>query len=356
MAEDSDDKTEEPTSKRLEQAREKGDVPQSTEVRSWASLAAGLIIIGMLAPKLGRDIKAAVLPLIDHPHAFTVDADSLPPLLFDLSIKVLIALAWPLLTVIVVTVVAMVAQTGGLMWVPTKLTPDFNRLNPLAGLKRQFSVNQLIELGKQLLKLAVVGGLMLWMVWPRFPEYQELASLDLPGILAYLSDQVYSLVLLVVVLVTILTVGDFLLQRWRFMEKMRMSKQEVRDEHKQQEGDPMVKGRLRSLRVKRARQRMMSAVPAADVVVTNPTHFAVALKYDMETMAAPVLVAKGADLIAKRIREIAEENEVPVVENPPLARALFATVELDQEVPQEHYKAVAEVIGYVMRLKGQLAH
>ena len=135
-----------------------------------------------------------------------------------------------------------------------------------------------------------------------------------------------------------------------------MTKQEVKDEHKQQEGDPLIKGRLRSLRMQRARQRMMAAVPKADVVVTNPTHFAVALKYDMESMAAPVLVAKGADLVAQRIRGLAEENEVPIVENPPLARALYATVELDQEVPPEHYKAVAEVIGYVMKLKGKLAH
>jgi flagellar biosynthetic protein FlhB len=185
-------------------------------------------------------------------------------------------------------------------------------------------------------------------------EYGQLGELELLGILSYLQDRVYALVLAVLLLSTALAVADYGFQHWRFMEKMKMTKQELRDEHKQSEGDPMVKMKLRTLRSKRARQRMMQAVPSADVVVTNPTHYAVALKYEMDTMSAPVLVAKGGDLVAKRIRELAEENEVPIVENPPLARALFATVELDQEVPPEHYKAVAEVISYVMRLKSRL--
>jgi flagellar biosynthetic protein FlhB len=154
----------------------------------------------------------------------------------------------------------------------------------------------------------------------------------------------------------VVAAGDYGYQRWSFMKKMRMTKQEVRDEHKQMEGDPMIKARMRSMRRERARQRMMAAVPKSTVVVTNPTHYAVALKYEMDTMDAPILVAKGVELVALRIREIAQENDVPIVENPPLARALYATVELEQEVPQEHYKAVAEVIGYVMRLKGALKH
>jgi flagellar biosynthetic protein FlhB len=160
----------------------------------------------------------------------------------------------------------------------------------------------------------------------------------------------------VLVALLVVAAGDYGYQRWSFMKKMRMTKQEVRDEHKQMEGDPMIKARMRSMRRERARQRMMAAVPKSTVVVTNPTHYAVALKYEMDTMDAPILVAKGVELVALRIREIAQENDVPIVENPPLARALYATVELEQEVPQEHYKAVAEVIGYVMRLKGALKH
>jgi flagellar biosynthetic protein FlhB len=157
-----------------------------------------------------------------------------------------------------------------------------------------------------------------------------------------------------VAVMTVVAALDYAFQRRSFIKQMRMTKQEVRDEHKQAEGDPQIKARIRRLRMERAQKRMMAAVPEADVVITNPTHFAVALAYEMETMSAPRLVAKGADVLAQRIREIAEENQVPLVENPPLARALYASVELDQEIPPEHYQAVAQVIGYVMRLKGEL--
>ena len=146
-----------------------------------------------------------------------------------------------------------------------------------------------------------------------------------------------------------------LYQRWSHKQKLKMTKQEVKDEHKEQDGDPKVKGRIRNLRLERHRQRMMTAVSKANVIITNPTHYAVALKYDMDSMAAPVLVGKGVDYLAKRMRQVAEIHEVPIVENPPLARALYATVDIDQEIPQEHYKAVAEVIGFVMRLKGKRA-
>jgi flagellar biosynthetic protein FlhB len=157
-----------------------------------------------------------------------------------------------------------------------------------------------------------------------------------------------------VITMAILSAVDLVYTRWLHKEKLKMTKQEVKDEHKETEGDPKIKGRIRALRMERHRKRMMTAVPKATVVITNPTHFAVALKYDMDSMAAPLVVAKGADYLAKRIRQVAETHEVPVVENPPLARALYAAVEVDQEIPQEHYKAVAEIIGYVMRLKGKL--
>jgi flagellar biosynthetic protein FlhB len=176
------------------------------------------------------------------------------------------------------------------------------------------------------------------------------------AMLDYLRHQVIAMIMIVVLMVFVLAAADWFYQRWAFTQQMKMTKQEIKDEHKQTEGDPMIKGRLRALRMQRARQRMMAAVPKASVVVTNPTHYAVALQYDQDSNGAPVLVAKGVDLIAKRIRDLATENEVPIVENPPLARALYATVELDEEIPPEHYKTVAEIIGYVMKLKGELAH
>jgi len=354
MAEDDSDKTEQPTGKRLEEAREKGDVPQSQEVRIWASLLGAFIIVAVLPGRIARGVANTILPLLQHSDSFDVTPESLRLLVVHLASGIGLALAWPFAVVIAITLIAMVGQTKGFLWLPNKLMPDPSRLNPMTGLTRMVSMQHLTDFIKQLLKVGLVGGLLGWMIWSHVREYAQLGQLELLGILAYLHDRVYALVLTVLLLVTVLTIADYGLQYWRFIEKMKMTKQELRDEHKQSEGDPMVKMRLRNLRSKRARQRMMQAVPNADVVVTNPTHFAVALKYDMDTMNAPMLVAKGGDLVALRIRELAEENEVPIVENPPLARALFATVELDQEIPPDHYKAVAEVISYVMGLKGKI--
>jgi flagellar biosynthetic protein FlhB len=176
---------------------------------------------------------------------------------------------------------------------------------------------------------------------------------ELPETLAELHRLVVMILFLVVLVMVSLATADYVYQRWSHKEKLKMTKQEVKDEHKEQEGDPKVKSRIRALRFERHRQRMMAAVPKASVIITNPTHYAVALQYDIDAMAAPKVVAKGVDYLAKRIRQIGETHEVPIIENPPLARALYAAVEVDQEIPQEHYKAVAEVIGYVMRLKGK---
>lgn len=352
----SDDKTEEPTGKRLEKAREEGNIAQTMEARALASLIAGLIMVGMLAPGMARDIKALLLPFVEHPHTFLVDEGALRRLTIDLGLAVARIMAWPLVLVVVFGLGMSLLQSKGFLWVPKKIMPNLDKINPLNGIKRLVSVNQLVELVKALSKLTLIGCLLFWVSWRHRAEFQNLATLELDDLLAYLRDHVYFLVFVTVLSVVAITIADYLFQHYRWMEKMRMTKQEVKDEHKQSEGDPQVKARIRSLRMSRARKRMMAAVPAADVVVTNPTHYAVALKYDQETMNAPTLVAKGADLIAKRIRDLATENEVPIVENPPLARALYATVELDQEVPPEHYKAVAEVIGYVMRLKGNRAN
>ena len=355
MAEDSDDKTEEPTGKRLSSAREEGNIAQSAEAKILASLIAAMVLVGMLAPGMARHLKAVLTPFIERPHTFAMDRGSLGEIVTELMLVVAGVMAWPLALVVVLALALSLAQTQGFMWVPKKIAPSFDKLSPLSGIKRMVSINQLVELVKSLIKLTLVGGLLFLIIWRHLPEFQNLATVGLEDLLAYLEDQIYWLVFITVMAVVVIAAADYFFQRWRWMEKMKMTKQEVKDEHKQQEGDPQVKARIRSIRVQRARKRMMAAVPRADVVVTNPTHYAVALKYDQETMNAPVLVAKGVDLIAKRIRDLATENDVPLVENPPLARALYASVELDQEIPPEHYKTVAEVIGYVMKLKGQSA-
>jgi len=356
VSEESDDKTEEPTGKKLEQARQEGNVVQTPEAKIFASLLAALIVIGMLAPGMARDFQNLMVPLIEHPHAFSLDANALGRISFELALASFKIMIVPLVVVVVLTVGVTVGQTRGFMWVPKKIAPQFNKMNPLEGAKRMFSPTQLVELLKAVLKLVLVGGLLFWVFQSHLPELQNLINLELPDLLEYIKDQVYWLIFITVLAMAALAAADYMFQHWRWMERMKMTKQEVKDEHKQQEGDPMVKARIRSLRVQRARKRMMAAVPHANVVITNPTHYAIALKYDAETMDAPVLVAKGVDLLAKRIRDLATENDVPIVENPPLARALYATVELDEEIPPEHYKTVAEVIGYVMGLKGERAH
>jgi flagellar biosynthetic protein FlhB len=215
-------------------------------------------------------------------------------------------------------------------------------------------MNSVIEMSKSVAKLVVVGFVCYLVLKPRIKDLDLLPSMELPAILAYLHQVLVHLMLAIALVMVVIAVADWFYQRFAYMKKLRMSKQEVKDENKQTEGDPAIKARLRGLRMARARNRMMAAIPKADVVVTNPTHYACALKYDGDTMNAPMLVAKGQNLIALRIREIAEENDVPIVENPPLARALYATVELDREILPDQYKAVAEVISYVMRLKGKL--
>lgn len=356
MADSDEDKTEDPTGKKLDKAHEEGNIAQTMEAKILASLLAGMIIVGMLAPGMATQLLVVLEPFIERPHTIALDVHALSALFMGLGLEVAKVMAAPFILVIVFSLAISFFQSKGVLWVPKKIIPSFEKLNPLSGIKRLFNVNQLMELGKALLKLSVVGSLLFWVTWRHLGELQNLSTVGLVDLLRYIQDQVYWLAFVTVLVVAAIAVADYLFQRWRWMEKMKMTKQEVKDEHKQAEGDPMVKGRIRSLRMARARKRMMAAVPKADVVVTNPTHYAVALKYDTETMNAPTLVAKGADLIAKRIRDLANENDVPIVENPPLARALYASVELDQEIPPEHYKTVAEVIGYVMRLKGKRAN
>lgn len=356
MAEDSDDKTEDPTGKRLGEARKEGNMPQTMEVKALMSLVLATIMVGILAPGMSSQIKATLAPFIEQPHTILIGPDGLSELLLHLALGVFKAMVIPFALVISLAILGAVAQTKGFMWVPKKIVPDFTKLSPLQGLKRIFSANQMMELAKQIIKLSVLGAMMGWIFWGSVADFQNLATLDLMAILEYITNKIYWMILVTLMMVATLAAADFAFQYWRWMEKMRMTKQEVKDEHKQQEGDPQVKAKIKSLRMQRARKRMMAAVPRADVVITNPTHYAVALKYDIDAMSAPVLVAKGADLVAKRIRDLASEHNVPIVENPPVARALYAAVELDQEVPPEHYKAVAEIIGYVMRLKGKLAN
>ncbi len=355
MAEDAEDKTEDPTDRKLTQAREQGNIPTSQEVKIWAGLVGALVVVSLFAPYMAQDVKRLLIPFIEHPHAFPMEQPDVGRILAEITVSIIKVLILPMMLLMVLAVASAMAQSG-LMFLPDKLTVDFSKLSPMKGITRIFSGRNLVEFVKSLFKVGAVGFVIFLILRSHMSEYAGLAALDLMAMLDYLRHQVIAMIMVVVLMVFVLAAADWFYQRWAFTQQMKMTKQEIKDEHKQSEGDPMIKGRLRALRMQRARQRMMAAVPKASVVVTNPTHYAVALQYDQESMGAPVLVAKGVDLIAKRIRDLATENEVPIVENPPLARALYATVELDEEIPPEHYKTVAEIIGYVMKLKGELAN
>jgi flagellar biosynthetic protein FlhB len=238
------------------------------------------------------------------------------------------------------------------VWSVDLLMPKLGRISPLAGAKRLFSKQALANFLKGLLKLAIVGSVFVALMWPERRRLEDMVTLDLEVLLPLTRVLALKLFGSVVAILAIIAAADYLFQYRQWHERQKMSLREVKDEFKQSDGDPKIKAKIRQIRASRARKRMMAAVPKATVVITNPTHFAVALQYE-RGMNAPICVAKGIDSLALKMREVAAKHDVAVVENPPLARTLYAVVEIDQEVPAEHYKAVAEVIGYVMRLTGR---
>jgi flagellar biosynthetic protein FlhB len=250
---------------------------------------------------------------------------------------------------VVLAALGVLMQIGWLMS-PESIQPKLEKISPISGAKRLFSLKSVVELLKGIVKMILVGFVAYLIVKPEFSRIDLMVQMDLKELLDETHFVAIEIFIGVLAVAAVIAVVDYLYQRYEFMNQMKMSKQEVRDEHKQTEGDPHVKARLRQLRMERARTRMMAEVPKATVVITNPTHYAIALKYDMEQMAAPRVVAKGVDAVALRIREIANENEVPMVENRPLARALYDNAELDEEIPEDYYKAVAEVISYVFKM------
>jgi flagellar biosynthetic protein FlhB len=270
-----------------------------------------------------------------------------------IGVDILAAIAIPLLLLALGSICGNIIQHR-LVWSTETLTPKLSKISPAAGAKRLFSKHGLMNFVKGLIKLTVIGVALCMVLWPERNKLEMLMSFDPMALLSLTRSQTLGLMGTVVAILAVLAAGDFLFQYRTWYERQKMSLREIKDEFKDTDGDPKIKAKIRQLRMQRSRKRMMQAVPDATVVITNPTHFAVALKYE-RGMAAPICVAKGQDNIALKIREVAGNSKVPIVENPPLARVLFATVDIDQEIPAEHYKAVAEVIGYVMRLTRRFA-
>ena len=356
MAEDQDpaQKTEEPTQKRIEESRRKGQVATSREVNHWFMIFAASLLVIMLAPGMFGRIKATLVKFIASPHDITLDPGTFHAIVVELIGDLGSILLVPAVILMALAVFGGLIQNGPI-FAPELIKPKLEKISLLKGVKRMFSGRSLMEFIKGILKLAIVATVATLVVMPEFDRLTQIPGYHISQLMAFLWELSGRLLIAVLAVMTVVAGLDFLYQKFEHGKKQRMSRQEIRDELKQTEGDPMIRARLRQIRMERARKRMMSAVPNASVVITNPSHYAVALKYEQEDMEAPVLVAKGADKMAERIRDVAEKNDVPIVENAPLARALFAGVEIDQEIPPEHYRVVAEIIGYVMRLGGRHA-
>jgi flagellar biosynthetic protein FlhB len=339
-------RTEEPTSRRLSEARLKGDVAKSMEAPQAMALGAATIALVWTGGAMSRDIAAKLVPFIQRPDSFDLSGPGALQVL-----QMAMQAAAPALGIMAAAIAAAIAgnlvQTG-LLWAPSKLAPDLSKINPMAGFGRVFGVDGLMNFLKALGKFTAVGAAAWMVLKPRTTTLAVLSRLDISAILPLAADWLKALAIGSLIVFSSIALGDWLWQRWRFMQRMRMSREELKDDIKQSEGDPHIKAKLRQQRMARAKRRMIQAVPRATLVVMNPTHYAVALRYVQGETAAPMCVAKGVDALALKIKEIALKHDIAVIEDPPLARALYAAMDVDETIPREHYEAVAKIIGMIL--------
>jgi len=346
---DNAEKTEDPTQKRLDEAIKRGDVVKSQEVNTWFIMAGAALVLTAFSGTMGSSLTATLRGLIANAGIINVDGPALPLLFQRIGIEIIAAVAIPFLLL-------MLAAFGGnliqhrFVWSVEVLAPKLSKISPAAGVKRLFGKQALANFAKGLVKLILVGVVLAALMWPERSRIMALERSDPLAILSLSRSLALKLLGAVVAIMAVVAIADYLFQYQQWYQRQKMSVRELKEEFKQSEGDPTIRGKMKQVRNTRMRKRMMANVPKAAVIITNPTHYSVALQYE-RGMVAPVCVAKGVDAVALKIREIAGEHSIPIVENPPLARALHATVELDEPIPVEHYKAVAEVIGYVMRLR-----
>lgn len=343
-------KTEEPTGKRLADARKKGQVPISREVPTWIMLFGSGIMMVTLLPGLLNGLTAVLENFISGAHEIPFTDLGFGKAMAGLLMQVLKYTGWLLAIFVILAVIGYIGQVG-VPFSTESVKPKLSKINPLTGLKKYIGAKHYVEFGKGLLKMSIVGIVGVLLIVPALQTIDHLPLASVADQLKEMTFLILKFLAAALAVLFVIMIFDIVFQRYDHRKQLRMTRQEVKEEVKNQEGDPQIKRRLAQIRFQRAAQRMLQAVPNADVVVTNPTHFAVALAYKPDEMDAPRLVAKGQDFIAQKIREAAEEHDVTIVEDPPLARVLFATVEVDEEVPPEHYKAVAEVISFVWNAK-----
>ena len=346
---DPESKTEEATPRKLADARLKGDVAKSPDVASALSLSGAAAVVLMSGGWFATSMAEQLLPFIAAPHTMLGGLETGAGV--EIGTNALWAIAPFLGLVMLATIIGgvggNVAQSG-LIFTAEKLKPDWSKVNPLAGFKRIFGPDGLFQFVKTFLKLLAVGFICWLVLKSHLRELENMAAMPPAMILPLARDLAIALMMSTIIFLGFAAGADFLWQKYRFAERMKMSMEELKEDYKQSEGDPHVKAKLKQIRAQRSRQRMMQNVPNATVIVTNPTHYSVALRYESGD-AAPVCVAKGVDALALRIREVAREHDVPIVENVPLARALYAAVDVDETIPREHFEAAAKVIGFVMQ-------
>ncbi|WP_213770225.1 flagellar biosynthesis protein FlhB [Bradyrhizobium sp. dw_78] len=352
MADDSDDKTEDPTQKRLDEALERGDVAKSQEVNTWFMIAGATLVLSSFSGSIGS-IQMPLRNLIANSGVIHVDGPGLLALGHRLEYMLISALGVPFLMLVIAALAGNLLQHR-LVWSAESLKPSFSKISPASGAKRIFGKQAAANFAKGIFKLVALGIVMGVILWRERLRLESMLQFDPQTMIGVISTLTMRLLGSVVAMLAMVAIADYFFQYRQWFERQKMSLQEMKEEFKQAEGDPHVKGRIRQLRNAKMKKRMMTAVPKASVIITNPTHYAVALSYE-RGMTAPICVAKGVDLIAQKIKEIAKAHDIPIVENVALARALHASVEIDDEIPVEHYHAVAEVIGYVMGLKRGLS-
>jgi flagellar biosynthetic protein FlhB len=351
MAQDSfQERTEKATPKRKQEARRKGNVPRSNEVNSATILIISGLFFLILGKFMFKELMAVMKVLLSNISSMDLSSDKLPHMVKQGGLTFAV-LAGPFMMTVFVAGIASNIIQAGLTFSAHSLEPKLEKINPVEGFKRMFAMRSLVELVKNLIKMGIIGFVGYRTLKGEFSGFIQLLNQDVSQIVAFVGVVTLKLVLRVGVVFAILAVLDFLYQRYEYEKNLKMTKQEIKEEHKQMEGDPLIKSRIRAIQRERARHRMLQDVPKADVVVTNPTHYAVALKYDPEKASAPVVVAKGIRKIALKIKEIAQKHNVPVVERPLVARMLYKSAEIGHEIPVELYQVVAEILAHVYKMK-----
>jgi flagellar biosynthetic protein FlhB len=354
MAGGTDNKSEKPTRRRLEKARKKGQIARSREVPSAAALFGTLLVLLFFGQKILRALEFEMRYLLDFPSPPEFTVQHLSGVFRSISLRTGIVLLPILLSVLVFSVIGNLVQ-GGLVFSTASLGFQFQKLNPKNGLKRVFSKNGIVQLIKSIVVVSAVSVISYQVISKYFPLYPRFVLMDARKLFYWIMSISFEIFIRVAVLLIVVAIADYCFQRYRFTEQLKMSKQEVKEEWKETEGDPITKGRIRRIQREMARKRMMAEVATSDVVITNPTHYAVALSYKMEIMDAPKVVAKGVGFLALKIRELAQEHDIPLVENKLLAQTLYKSVDIGESIPGSLYKAVAEILAYVYKAKNVLA-